>query len=183
LIVCIVIAVIAGIVYTKFIGKDDDTNEKSTESKKTEANYESAIEDYCKAFSEFDAEKIVKTIDVVGAETWYIYDLDDLDNFDEDDYDDFIEEYEEEKEYVDLDELKEEIIEDLEDEFEYMEDEYKSFNLKVEEFKEVEKLGNDLYAVEVKLEMKAKDEYGEEFEETETLMFIVYKDKIIYTEI
>jgi len=141
--------------------------------------HKAAVKDYCKAFSKFNAKKVVKTIDPIGSEVWEDYDAED---FDKDDYDDFIEDYKDAKKDMDVDEVKEEKTESLEEMFEYMDDEYKKFSLKVKKFEDVEKLGKDLYKVDAKIEMKAETEDGDENKSTKTFSFIVYKDKLIYSE-
>jgi len=141
----------------------------------------SAVKDFTKAFSKMNAKKVVNSMDLIGADVWYVYDEED---FSKDDYKDFIKDYKEEKEDADLSEEKEDAIEELEEIFDEMKDEVKSFKIKVEEFKDVEKLGKDLYVVEAKINVtgKAKDKDEDDIDETETMTFIIYKNKVIYTD-
>lgn len=130
-----------------------------------------------------NAKKVVKNVDYIGmyAWGWYYYDEDD---FEEEDYDKFIEDYEK---YADkyADELEDEIddmIDSFEDDFDDMEDDYKSYKMKIEKFKDVEKLGKDLYAVDAKISIKAKPkdkEETDEIDESEIVTFIVYKNKLV----
>ena len=83
-----------------------------------------------------------------------------------------LEEYEEEME----DEIKE--MEDYYDDF--MND-YKSYKVKVDDFKKVEKIGKNLYVVKAKISTvaKPKDKDEDEIDESEVMTFVVYKNKII----
>lgn len=141
-----------------------------------------AVKNYINGMNKQNASKIIKSMDVIGMMTWgYYYDEDD---FSEEDYKEFVEEYTEyEEEYAD------EIKEELEDKTDYMDDafdeindEYKSYKMKIEKFKDVEKLGKDLYAVDVKVSMEAKPkdkDETDEIDESATVTFVVYKNKII----
>lgn len=141
----------------------------------------SAVKDFTSAFSKLNAKKLVNSMDLVGASVWSYYDGDD---FSKDDYNDFIDDYKEEKKDIDLSEEKEEWIEDLEEGFEEVEDEVKNFKIKIEKFKDVEKLGKNLYAVEARINLiaKAKDS-DDDLDEVKDVVFIVYKNKIIYTDL
>lgn len=141
-----------------------------------------AVKNYISGMNSKNVSKVLKSMDVIGMEAWsYYYDEDD---FSEDDYDEFIEEYEEyEEEYAE--EIEEELdyMEDsLDDSFDEIDDEYKSYKMKIEKFKEVKKLGKDLYAVDAKISMEAKPrdkEETDEIDESATVTFIVYKNKLI----
>ena len=139
-----------------------------------------AVKQYVSGMNKLNASKIIDSMDIVGTMAWGYYDVDD---FTDDDYDEFLEEYEEyEDEYgEEIRELLEDREDDMDEMFEEYEDEYKSFKTKIEKFKGVEKLGKDLYAVEVKIsmEVKPKDKDEEEMEESITTTFVVYKDKVI----
>jgi hypothetical protein len=69
----------------------------------------------------------------------------------------------------------------MDDSLDDWKDDYKSFKIKVDEFKEVEKLGKDLYVVKAKISIKAKpeDKDDDEIDEAEIMTFIVYKNKLI----
>ncbi len=138
-----------------------------------------AVKKFVSGMNKRNVSKIVKNIDFAGMSAWeFNYDEDD---FSDDDYDNFIEDYKD----IDKDEIKEEskYIEDMmEDSFDDMKDDYKSYKIKIEKFKDVEKLGKDLYAVDAKISVlakpKDKDE-TDEIDESETATFIVYKNKLI----
>lgn len=138
-----------------------------------------AVKAFVSGMNSKNASKIVKNIDFAGMSAWgYSYDEDD---FSKDDYKEFVADYKD----VDKDEIKEEtkdMKDTMEDSFDEMDDEYKSFKIKIEKFKDVKELGKDLYAVDAKISMvakpKDKDE-TDEIDETETVTFIVYKNKLI----
>jgi len=143
-----------------------------------------AVKKYISGMNSKNAKKVVSSIDSIGSAAWgYQFDEDD---FDEDDYEEFIESYEEYKEEAEdnKDEFEDEIddmIDYMDDMLDDMDDDYKSFKIKIEEFKKVEKLGKDLYAVDAKISVKAKpeDKDDDEIDESEIMTFIVYKNKII----
>lgn len=143
-----------------------------------------AVKNYISAINNQNAKKMFKIMDPVGSAVWgYSYDEDD---FDEDKYEEFIEEYEEyEEEYTEyLEEYEgemEDMLDEMDDSFDDISDEYKSYKIKVEEFKKVKKLGKNLYVVKAKISVKAKpkDKDEDEIDEAETMTFIVYKNKII----
>jgi len=141
-----------------------------------------AVKKFVSGMNGKNAKKVVKSIDPIGTAAWgYYYDED---NFEEEDYEEFIEDYEEYAEELDEDEYADEIedmIEEMEDSFDDMDDNYKSYKIKVDEFKKVEKLGKDLYVVKAKIstEAKPKDKDEDEIDESEIMTFVVYKNKII----
>ena len=140
-----------------------------------------AVKKYISGMNSQNAKKVVKSIDYVGTAAWgWSYDEDD---FSKEDYEDFVEEYEEyAEEYKDKveDEL-DDMMDSMKDSFDDIDDEYKSYKIKVEDFKKVEKLGKDLYAVKAKISVKAKpeDKEDDEIDESEVMTFVVYKNKII----
>lgn len=141
-----------------------------------------AVKNFVNGMNSKNAKKVVKSVDYIGMAAWgWQYDEDD---FDEEDYDNFIEDYEEYLEEYE-DELEDEIddmIDSFEDDFDDMEDEYKSYKMKIEKFKDVEKLGKDLYAVDAKISIEAKPkdkEETDEIDESEVVTFIVYKNKLV----
>ena len=139
-----------------------------------------AVKRYISGFNKQNASKIIKSIDVAGALAWNDYDEDD---FSKEDYSEFIDEYKE----VDNDETEDEtndLIEYIDESFDEAKEEYKSYKFEIEKFKSVDKLGKDLYAVNLKINLVAepKDEEEDEIDETDTATFIVYKNKIIYSD-
>lgn len=145
-----------------------------------------AVKKYLKALNKQNATKVVDCVDMIGMDCWsYKYN----DDFDKDDYEDFKDDYKEAKDDMDKDDLKEakdEAKDDLKDGFDNIKDTYKSYKFKVEKFKNVKKLGKSLYKVEAKvsLEAKAKDkDDDDDIDKADTAIFIVYKGKIIYSEI
>ena len=143
-----------------------------------------AVKKYVSGMNSRNAKKVINSVDPVGSAVWgWNYSVKD---FDKDDYKDFVEEYQEYLEENEdfLEEYKDQLDEkigDMEDNFDDIDDEYKSYKMKIEEFKKVEKLGKNLYAVKAKISMKAKprDKDEDEVDEAETLTFVVYKNKII----
>ena len=140
-----------------------------------------AVKKYVSGMNSQNAKKVVKSVDLIGSAAWgYYYDEDD---FDEDDYEDFIDDYEDYKDdYADeIEDQMDDMIDTMDDTFDDIDDEYKSYKIKIEEFKKVEKLGKDLYAVKAKVSVKAKpeDKDDDEIDESSTMTFIVYKNKVI----
>lgn len=145
-----------------------------------------AVKSFISGMNKKNASKIVNSIDFIGSAAWsYKYDPDD---FSKDDYKEFVEKYKDLKDDTDKDYLKDQkksLKEMFDDEFDDLKDEYKSYKVKIDKFKSVEKLGKSLYAIEAKISIKAKpkDKDEDEIDETETATFIVYKNKIIYSDI
>ncbi len=140
-----------------------------------------AVKKYISGMNSQNAKKVVKSMDYIGTAAWgWSYDEDD---FSKDDYEQFVEDYEEYKEEYaeDMDEELDSMIDAMDDSFDDMDDDYKSYKIKIEEFKKVEKLGKDLYAVDAKISVtaKPKDKDDDEIDESEIMTFIVYKNKII----
>lgn len=138
-----------------------------------------AVKNFISGMNNRNASKIVKNIDVAGMSAWgYYYDEDD---FSKDDYKEFIADYKD----VDKDDIKDatkDLKDTMEESFDDMKDEYKSFKIKIEKFKDVEELGKDLYAVDAKVSVAAKPkdkDETDEIDETETITFVVYKNKVI----
>lgn len=141
-----------------------------------------AVKNFVNGMNSKNAKKVIKSIDYIGMAAWgWQYDEDD---FGEEDYNDFIDDY---KEYSDKYEDKledgiDDMIDNFEDTFDDLEDEYKSYKMKIEKFKDVEKLGKDLYAVNAKVSIEAKPkdkEETDEIDESEVVTFIVYKNKLV----
>ena len=147
---------------------------------------EKTVKNYISAINSKNAKKVIKCIDLIGQEAWrklYIYDVSD---FKEEDYDEFIKNYKEIEKDTDKDELNKETdkaIDEMDDSFDDINDEYKSFSMKINKTKSVDKLGNDLYAVKARINLKAvpKDDDDDEMDKTQTITFIVYKNKLIGT--
>lgn len=137
----------------------------------------SAVKKFVKGMSTANISKIEKSVDFVGIEVWGYNDPDD---FSESDYDDFVSDYEDAKDEIDEDEIKDN-LDSLEEMLKDQKDEYKKYEMKVEEFKDVEKLGKDLYVVKAKISIKAEpeDEDLDEVDQSSVMPFVVYKDKII----
>lgn len=130
------------------------------------------VKAYIKAFNNGNASKIVKLTDLKAQRVLgYV-----SKNFDKEDYDDFIEDYKDYDDEIDADDIKE----SLEDSFDKIKDDYKSYKLSVDEFKSVKKIGKDFYLVKVKLSIvaKPKDKDEDKIDETETVYFAVYKNKM-----
>lgn len=140
-----------------------------------------AVKKYISAFNKRNASKIVEITDFKGSEAWnYYYDVND---FSEDDYEEFIEAYKD-IDSEDEKDAKKDAKEDYEDGFDEIDDDYKSYKMKIEKFKSVEEIAKDLYVVKAKISIKAKpdDKDVEEIDSAGIMKFIVYKNKIIYTD-
>lgn len=141
-----------------------------------------AVKKFVSGMSSKNASKIINSIDFAGSEAWkYSYDPED---FSEEEYEEFIENYKD----VDKDEIKDqqkEMKETLEDGFEEMKDEYKSFKMKIKSFKSKEKIGKNLYTIKARVTLiaKPKDKDEDEMDSTKTVIFVVYKNKIVYSEL
>ncbi len=135
------------------------------------------IKQYVSGMNKQDTSKIIESMDFTGESAWEFYDKD---NFSEDNYNTFINDYGnvDENEIKDEKDYWEEIMNSS---FDNIKDEYESYKLKIEKFKAVDKLGKNLYAVDVEISIiaKPKDNDDNEIDETETVTFIVYKNKII----
>lgn len=142
-----------------------------------------AVKNFISGMNSRNASKILNSVDFVGMSVWeYSYDEDD---FSKDDYKEFLEEYKDAVKDMDKEDLKdaEEYMEEtMQDSFDEIKDEYKSYKFKIEKFKDVEKLGKDLYAVDAKVSVTAnpkdKDE-TDEIDKSETVTFVIYKNKLI----
>lgn len=140
------------------------------------------VKKFVNAINKQKTDKLIECIDFAGSSAWkYSYDEND---FSEDDYDEFIEDYED----VDKDDIKDDrkdAKESFNDMFDSIEDDYKSYNCKIEEFKSVKKLGKDLYAVKAKVSItaKPKDKSDDEIDLSNIATFIVYKNKLVYSDV
>lgn len=143
-----------------------------------------AVKNFISGMNSKNASKILKNVDFAGMSAWgYYYDEDD---FSKDDYKEFIKDYKDTVDEMDKDDLKEAkeyLKETMEESFESNKKKYKSYKMKIEKFKDVEKLGKDLYSVDVKISMEAKPKdksETKEIDESSTVTFIVYKNKVVY---
>lgn len=143
-----------------------------------------AVKNFISGMNSRNASKILNSVDFVGMSAWgYSYNVN---KFSKDDYKEFVEDYKDAIDEMDKDDLKEAkeyLKETIEESFDEIKDEYKSYKMKIERFKDVEKLGKDLYSVGAKVSIKAnpkdKDE-TDEIDKSETVTFIVYKNKVVY---
>ena len=140
-----------------------------------------AVKRYIKAMNKMNTEKVIKCMDFAGSEAWgWKYDEDD---FSEEDYDEFMKDYKE----VDEEEIKDEkkyLKKSLNSGFDDIKEDYKKYKMTLEEIKSVKKLGKDLYCVKAKITLFAKpeDKDEDEIDKTDTASFIVYKNKLIYSD-
>ena len=137
------------------------------------------IEQVITAYNKQDVDAIIECLDFAGADSWY-YDEED---FSEDDYNNFIEWYKEYSE-SDINEDKIEIRESLKNDFNNMNEMYKQIKLEIDDFKKVEEIGNNLYVIKAVISGTTVSNNEKEEEEIEAILetFIVYKNKIIYTD-
>lgn len=142
-----------------------------------------AVKKYVSAMNKRNASKVVSSMDFVGTEAWsYKYKADD---FSKDDYEEFTDKYKDLVKEYDKDDIKDaekSLKKTFDKGFDNIEDDYKSYKVKVDNFKSVKKLGKDLYAVKAKISVvaKPKDKDDDELDESDITTFIVYKNKIIY---
>lgn len=143
-----------------------------------------AVKNYVSAINKLNVSKAMKVMDLKGMYAWN-FSSSKLKDFSDEDYDDFIEKYE------DVDDSSIETAEasqekSMERAFDNIEDEYKSFKLKVDKIKSSEKLGKDLYLVKAKISIVAKpedEEENDEIDSSDISKFVVYKNKIVYTDL
>ncbi len=143
------------------------------------------VKKYISGINRGSAKKIVKSLDFVGAAAWgYSYDEDE---FDKDDYKEFIEDYKEYKKEAkenkkDFEDEMDEMIDEIDEILDEINDESKSYKIEIESFKNIEKLGKDLYTVTTILGLERELENKDKEFEAEVVTFIIYKDKIIYDD-
>jgi len=136
------------------------------------------VKKYVSALNKQDVEKVIECMDFAGEEAWGYYDIDE---FTAEDYAEFMQEYSN-VDSEDVSYSRKWELTSLTATFAEFKVEYKKFNVKIEEFKDVIELGKDLYAVKAKVSVYAKPidkEITEEIDETEIMTFIVYKNKIV----
>ncbi len=143
-----------------------------------------AVKNYVSAINKLNVSKVTKVMDLRGMYAWN-FSNSDLKDFSDEDYDEFIEKYEDvDDSVIELAAASQE--KSIEKNFDNIEDEYKSFKLKVDKIKSSKKLGKDLYLVKAKISMVAKPEDEEENDEIDSSdihTFIVYKNKIVDTDL
>lgn len=142
-----------------------------------------AVKGIISGMNKKNSAKIIDNMDFAGAAAWS-YSYYDVDDFSDDDYDEFIENYEE----IDQDEIKdyEDELESILDEgFDSIDESYKSYKISIDEFKSSEEIAKDLYVVEAKISVKAtpEDEDYDEIDESDIMEFVVYKDKVIDSDL
>ena len=134
------------------------------------------VKEFVSGINSKNAKKIVKSIDIAGTEIWSY----DPSNFTKGNYKDFIDDYKKiDKEQIS--DLEDEMIDKMDDSLDKIKNEYKSFKIKIEKIKSVKEIGKDLYAVKTKITLKAnpKDKSKDKIDNTETITFVVYKNKLI----
>ncbi len=143
-----------------------------------------AVKNYVSAINKSNVSKTIKSMDLRGMYAWRNTSFK-LKDFSDEDYDKFIEEYEDvDDSILEMAEASQE--KSMEKVFDNIKDEYKSYKVKVEKIKSSKKLGKDLYLVKAKVSIVAKPEDEEEHEEIDSASitdFIVYKNKIISTDL
>lgn len=137
------------------------------------------IEQFITAYNRQNVDEIIECLDFAGADSWYY----DEENFSKNDYSDFIEEYKEYSE-SDINEDKIEIRESLKNDFNNMNQMYKQIKLEIDDYKKVEEISNNLYTIKVVISGTTISNDEKEEEKIEAILetFIVYKNKIIYTD-
>lgn len=130
------------------------------------------VKSYINAFNKANASKIVKLSDL-KAQRVLLYVTS---SFDKEDYNKFIEDYKDYDKEIEEDDT----IDSLEKVFDKLGDEYKSYKLKLDEVKSVKKVGKNFYIVKAKISLvaKPKDKDKEKIDETNTVTFAVYKNKM-----
>lgn len=179
-IIIIAILVVAIIIIPVFLGgkKSNNTTEPIDPAKQAEQT----VRDYITAFNAYDAEKLVDAMDMKGSIAWgYLYAET---NLTENDYNTFIKDYEavtSENEEQGKDTMK--MI--YGQSFEEIKNQYSEYSINVNKVEDVKKIGEKLYGVTVQRTVKAKpiDETKDELNETDTMIFIVYNNKVIYSGI
>lgn len=136
---------------------------------------EKAVKNYVSALNSGNAKKLIKSMDLKGTLAYIQcsgYWSSDLSKFEE--------------KYAEIDEDDiEDREEDLEELLEEMQEDKKGFSMKVVEIKEVKEVEDckDLYNVEAKIRVKYKDEEGDTQDTTNTMKFVVYKNKVVSSPI
>lgn len=143
-----------------------------------------AVKNYVGAINKSNVSKVMKVMDLKGMYAWRSSSFD-VKDFSDEDYDKFIEKYEDVEDSV-IEAAEESQEKSIDKVFDNIKDEYKSYKVKVEKIKSSKKLGKDLYLVKAKVSIVAKPEDEEENEEIDSAGisdFIVYKNKVIYTDL
>lgn len=161
--IILIIAIIATIVFVS----------NNSEKEESDDSPQSIVREYISAMSEHNASKLAKLVDPIGEKAWIRCDRKE---------DAFIDAYNEVKNEEDREDLIDNNEENYEDLFDSLEDEYDSYRAKIKKNKGTKKLMEDLYEVKVQVEINTVDKDGEKYEDTDTINFIVYKNKIISQE-
>lgn len=133
-----------------------------------------------KGVSKQDTDAILDMIDFTGMQAWYAEDIYDTNEFDDGDYEDFIDAYKDVKKSNSR-EIRSEVKDVLKEALEILDDEYKSIKVKVKKVNSAKKLGKDLYAINAKIEIKAKakDKNIDDIEVSATAKIVIYQNKFI----
>ena len=138
-----------------------------------------AVKNFVAGMDKFDAEKIVDSMDYVGSVVWGEEEYD-YKNFTKEDYKEFVEKYDK----YDKSKVEKEIKDGktmMKGMFELAKTQVEKNEVKVKEFKEVKELGKDLNLVNVTIEICQKLKDQPENKRTDDMTFVVYKNKIVYT--
>lgn len=179
-IIIIAILVIAIIIIPVFLGgkKSDNTAEPATPEKQAEQS----ARDFIDAFNTYDAEKLVASMDMAGSLAWgYLYGETKLT---EEEYNNFVSAYEAvSAEEAAASNTTMKMI--YEQSFKEIKSKYSEYSMNIDKVEETKKIGDDLYGITIQRTTKGKksDETQEEINETDTVTFIIYKNKVIFTGI
>ena len=149
----------------------NNSNNEEDEEKDKEIKPIDVVEAYIEGITSGDISKVLDSMDLKASLAWYNCNgvpedfKEEYDNIDEDD-----------------DDVKEQ-LESAEDGLEYIldniDDNYDEYSIKIKKIKEVEKLDSGLCEVKAQIEIKTKDKYGDEEINTNTTIFIIYKNKVV----
>ncbi len=179
-VIIVAILVVAIIIIPVFLGgkKSDNTTGPIDPAKQAEQ----VTRDFINAFNAYDAEKLVASMDMAGSSAWgYLYGETELT---EEEYNNFVNGY---------DAVSDEEVEAANttmkmiygQSFEEIKSQYSEYSMNIEKVEDVKKIGENLYGVTIQRTTKGKrnDETQEEVNNTDTITFIIYKNKVIFAEI
>ena len=135
---------------------------------------EKAVKAYIGAMNDANTEEFINNMDLRGAMAWSKCGEDE--NKFQEEYDKIDVNSEDTKKQFETAEKGLESMVDM------LDDNLEDYSIKVKEFKDTEKLTKGLYRVKVQIETKAKNDDGEEEENTATATFLVYNNKVIDME-
>ena len=142
------------------------------------------IKNYVSALNSHNAEKAVKSMDLKAINVLsYSFDT----KFNEEDFFEFLEDYQDDDLAYEYNDNLEEFIEnaklELEEMFDYQEDNYKSYKIKIVKFKSVKKIEKGFYLVKVQVNVKATPASSDvkKIDKNTTTTFAVYNNKIAAT--